>query len=143
MKANLSWSRTRAKFCQLIASLSVILLQFKLTKLTLEFLKSDFQRKKRKIWTQINLQLTGKFRSSSTSAQVCFYNTAPMCKLLKYTVCAQHWWWFPFGSAKLWLFVVFCKIDDRAGYCQSATVTFPGATNCNITSKEEKKQLLI
>jgi len=33
------------KFCQLIASLSVILLQLKLTKLKLESLKSDFQRK--------------------------------------------------------------------------------------------------
>jgi len=39
---NLSWSRTREKFCHLIASLSVILLQLKLTKLKLEVLKSDF-----------------------------------------------------------------------------------------------------
>jgi len=39
-------SLIRAKFCQLIASLSVILLQLKLTKLKLEILKSDFQRKK-------------------------------------------------------------------------------------------------
>jgi len=33
------------KFCQLIASISVILLQLKLTKLKLEVLKYDFQRK--------------------------------------------------------------------------------------------------
>jgi len=46
MKANFSLSRTRAKFCQLIAGLSVILLQLKLTKLKLEVIKSDFQRKK-------------------------------------------------------------------------------------------------
>jgi len=32
IKAKLSWSRTRAKFCQSIASLSVILLQLKLDK---------------------------------------------------------------------------------------------------------------
>jgi len=31
IKANSRWSRTRVEFCQLIASLSVILLQFKLT----------------------------------------------------------------------------------------------------------------
>jgi len=42
LKANLSWSPTRAKFCQLIASLSLILLQRNLTKLELEYLKSDF-----------------------------------------------------------------------------------------------------
>jgi len=41
-------SRTRVKFCQLIASLSVILLQLKPTKLKLEILKSGFQRKKEK-----------------------------------------------------------------------------------------------
>jgi len=46
IKVNLSWSQTRAKFCQLIASLSVLLLQLKLTKLKLEVLKSDFHRKK-------------------------------------------------------------------------------------------------
>jgi len=46
IQANLSWSRTRVKFCLLIASLSVILLQLKLTKLKLEVRKSDFQRKK-------------------------------------------------------------------------------------------------
>jgi len=38
----------------------VILLQLKLTKLTLEIHKSDFQRKKEKIYIHINLQLTGK-----------------------------------------------------------------------------------
>jgi len=35
IKANLSWSRTRAKFCQLTASLLVILLQLILTKFKL------------------------------------------------------------------------------------------------------------
>jgi len=57
MEANLSRSRTRAKFCRLIASLSEILLQLKLTKLKLEVIKSDFNTK---IRTQTNLQLTGK-----------------------------------------------------------------------------------
>jgi len=46
IKANLSGSQTRAKFCQLIASLSAILLQLKLMKLKLEVLKFEFQRKK-------------------------------------------------------------------------------------------------
>jgi len=47
IKANLSWSRTRVKFCQLIASLPLIRLQLKLTKFKLEVLKSDFQHKKK------------------------------------------------------------------------------------------------
>jgi len=47
MKANLSWSRTRAKIYQLISSLSVILLQLKLTKFKLEVFKSNFQGKKK------------------------------------------------------------------------------------------------
>jgi len=42
LKANLSWSSTRAKFCQLIASLSVVLPQINLTKLNLEYLKFGF-----------------------------------------------------------------------------------------------------
>jgi len=46
LKANLSLSRTRAKLCRLIASLSVILPKFNLTKFTLEYLKSGFKRKK-------------------------------------------------------------------------------------------------
>jgi len=33
LKANLSWSRTRAKFCQLISNLFVVLSQLNLTKL--------------------------------------------------------------------------------------------------------------
>jgi len=45
IKANLSRSQTRAKFCQLNSSSSVILLQLQLTKLKLEVLKSNFQRK--------------------------------------------------------------------------------------------------
>jgi len=45
IKANLSWSRTRAKFCPLIASLSVTVLQLKMAKLKLEVHKSDFQPK--------------------------------------------------------------------------------------------------
>jgi len=44
IKANLSWSRTRAKFCQLTARLSVTLLQFKLKKL--KTWVPYFQRKK-------------------------------------------------------------------------------------------------
>jgi len=61
---------SNSKFFQLIANLFVILLQLKLTKLKLEVLKSDFQRKK-----DINLQLTGKI-SFKFDFQVCFYNTA-------------------------------------------------------------------
>jgi len=38
LKANLSWSPTWAKLCQLIASLSVVLPQLNLTKLKLEYL---------------------------------------------------------------------------------------------------------
>jgi len=54
--------------------LSVILLQLKLTKLKFEVLnRLTFITKKRKIWTQINLQITEKFRLSSTSAQVCVF----------------------------------------------------------------------
>jgi len=49
IKANLSGSRTRAKFYQLISSSSsAILLQLKLVKLKLEFLKFDFQCKNEK-----------------------------------------------------------------------------------------------
>jgi len=46
LKANLSWSPIRAKFYQLIASLFVILFQFYLTKLKLEYLKFGFKCKK-------------------------------------------------------------------------------------------------
>jgi len=46
LKANLSWNQTQAKFCRLIANLSVILLQLKLIKLKLEVRKSNFQCKK-------------------------------------------------------------------------------------------------
>jgi len=45
-KSKLELKSYLANFCQLIASLYVILLQLKLTKLKLEILKSDFQRKK-------------------------------------------------------------------------------------------------
>jgi len=40
--------KSNSKFCELIASLSMILLQIKLTKLKLEVPKFDFQRKKEK-----------------------------------------------------------------------------------------------
>jgi len=60
---NLGWSRTQAKFCQLIASLSVILLQLKLTKLKLEVRKSDFQRKKERYEL--------RYSSSSFRARSC------------------------------------------------------------------------
>jgi len=52
IKVNLSWNLTLAKFCQLIANLFLILLQFKLKKLKLKVRKCDFQHK---IWTQIIL----------------------------------------------------------------------------------------
>jgi len=41
-KANSSWSPTWAKFCQLIASLSVVLPHLKMTILKLEYLKFSF-----------------------------------------------------------------------------------------------------
>jgi len=47
LKANLGWSRTRAKFCQLIVSLSVILFKLNMTKLKLEFQNSDFKCNKK------------------------------------------------------------------------------------------------
>jgi len=46
LKANLSWSPTRAKFCQGTASLFVVLPQINLTKLKLEYVKSSFKCKK-------------------------------------------------------------------------------------------------
>jgi len=54
LKANSRWSPTLAKICQLIASLSVVLLQqLKLTKLNLEYLKYSAKKvqktQKRKI----------------------------------------------------------------------------------------------
>jgi len=42
LKVNSSWSSTWAKICQLIACLSVVLLQLNLTKLKLEYLKFGF-----------------------------------------------------------------------------------------------------
>jgi len=41
-KSKLELKSNSSEFCQLVASLSVILLQVKLTKLKLEVLKSDF-----------------------------------------------------------------------------------------------------
>jgi len=46
LKANLSWSPTRAKFFRLIARLFVILSTFYLTKLKLEYLKFGVKCKK-------------------------------------------------------------------------------------------------
>jgi len=42
LKASLSWSPTRAKFCQLIASLSVVLPQLNVKKLEFMYLKFGF-----------------------------------------------------------------------------------------------------
>jgi len=42
LKANLSWSPTSSKSCQLIASLSVVLPQVNMTKIKLEYLKTGF-----------------------------------------------------------------------------------------------------
>jgi len=64
------------KFCQLIASLSVILLQHKLTKLKLDELKSDFQRKEERYEHRKNLQLTDKISLEFDSAKVRIYNTS-------------------------------------------------------------------
>jgi len=74
IKANLSWSRTQVKFFHLIASLSVILRQLKLTKLKLEVLKSDFP------------------------TQVCFYNTA--LKTIEPHVALIRFWLSRFCSGK-------------------------------------------
>jgi len=48
LKSNLSWSPTWAKFCQLVASLSVVL---PLTKLKLEYRMSGIKCKKKEIKT--------------------------------------------------------------------------------------------
>jgi len=71
LKVNLSWSRTWAKLCQLIASLSVILSRFYVTKLKLEYLKFGFKWKKE--W-KIHRQFFSHHSNSafSSSAQVCF-----------------------------------------------------------------------
>jgi len=61
LKANLSWSPTRAKFCQLIASLSVVLPQINMTKLKLQYLK--FEQ---------NFFVSLEFDFFSSAAQVCF-----------------------------------------------------------------------
>jgi len=45
LKVNLKWSLTRAKFCRLSASFSIVLSQLKVTKLKLEYFKSDFKHK--------------------------------------------------------------------------------------------------
>jgi len=47
-KSELELKSNSSEICRLIASLSVILLQLKLTKLKLEVLKFDFQRRKEK-----------------------------------------------------------------------------------------------
>jgi len=75
IKANLSWSQTRVRFFQLIASLSVILLQLKPTKVKLDVLKTDFQRKKERYEHRINLQLTGKILLEFNISSSLLYNT--------------------------------------------------------------------
>jgi len=70
LKANLSWSSTRAKFDQLIASLSMVPLQLNLTKLELENLKSGFKCKRESTQTK-KICITG-VRLFSSSAQVWF-----------------------------------------------------------------------
>jgi len=71
LKANSSWFSTWAKLCQLIASLSVILLQLNLTELKLEYLKFGF-------WCKNNTKIfcITRVRLFSSSAKVCFQNSA-------------------------------------------------------------------
>jgi len=63
LKADLSGSPTWAEFCQLIASLSVVLSRLNLTKLKHEHLKFGLKCKKRKMSTQTKFFL---HHSSST-----------------------------------------------------------------------------
>jgi len=58
----------------------VIPVQLKLTKLKLEVLSAQ----KRKIQTQINLQLTGKISLKFDFSSVCFYNTVLQFILLHF-----------------------------------------------------------
>jgi len=51
----------------------VILRQLKLTKLKLEVLKFDFQRKEERYEHIDKFAILTKFRSNSTSVQVCLY----------------------------------------------------------------------
>jgi len=88
IKSKLSWSRTRAKYCQLIASLSVILLQLKPTKFNLEVFKSDFQHK-RKIYADkraINWQNFAQVRLQLKFAFVIqsIRNNSISCSTSKY-----------------------------------------------------------
>jgi len=69
-KANFSLSPTWAKFCQLIASLSVVLPQLNLAKLKLEYLKLGFSSNKKdintvKIFLHHSSSTFFKFSSSS------------------------------------------------------------------------------
>jgi len=68
--SNLSWNPTRAKFCQLIASLSVILPQFYVIKL--EYLKSSFNAKKKDVNTDKSFFVSFEFNFFLSSAQVYF-----------------------------------------------------------------------
>jgi len=77
LKANLSWSPTRTKFYQFIASLFVVLLQLNLTKVKLEYLKFDLKCKNERYKHKQNfflLQSCSMFLEFSS--QVFFQNTA-------------------------------------------------------------------
>jgi len=84
LKVNFSWSPTRAKLCQFIASLSVDLSQLNLIKFKLEYIKSGFRCKKGRCKNRRNLFCITRDRLSSSSAQVCFQNTAVKISFKKY-----------------------------------------------------------
>jgi len=71
LKANLSWNPTRAKFFQLIASLSGILPELNLTKLKLEYLNSGLKCKK-DMNTRENFFCITRIQLFFSSAQVSF-----------------------------------------------------------------------
>jgi len=76
LKTNLSWSPTFAKFCQLIAKLSVILPPTYWLNSNLSTWSLDLSAKKKDINTNENIFASLEFRFFSSSAQVYFSNTA-------------------------------------------------------------------
>jgi len=127
IRTNLSWSQTQAKFCQIILSLSLILLQLKLTKLKHEVLKSDYSAKKKDTNTgklKINWQNFAQARLYLRFAFIirafhAFYrnlvifvkknwNISNTCKLKKWKQSGKwkHW-------RKQMLFMRYCDFEFR------------------------------
>jgi len=75
-KSKLKLESNLAKFCQLIASLSVALPQLNLIKFKLEYLKFGFKRKERKIMLiDFELKISSALQSASELSKMSFYET--------------------------------------------------------------------